>query len=60
MAELKPIIQKNEQVRPYGLCKGEFEVPQSFFDQLPDDVLKTFETPLIDSSFANPWNMAWS
>ncbi|MBK5929487.1 DUF2281 domain-containing protein [Halochromatium salexigens] len=29
--------------RPFGLCAGEFEVPQDFDAPLPDDVLRTFE-----------------
>jgi hypothetical protein len=28
--------------RPAGLAKGPVEVPASFFDPLPDDVLKAF------------------
>lgn len=30
-------------VRKPGLMKGKFEVPDSFFDPLPDDILEYFE-----------------
>ena len=29
--------------RPYGLCAGEFVVPDDFDDPLPDDVIAAFE-----------------
>lgn len=29
--------------RPIGLAKGAFEVPASFFEPLPDDLLDAFE-----------------
>ncbi len=29
--------------RPFGLCKGEFSVPDDFDDPLPDDILDDFE-----------------
>ena len=28
--------------RPYGLAKGQVIVPDAFFDELPEDVLKGF------------------
>lgn len=28
--------------RPFGLCAGEFEVPDDFNDPLPDDILNDF------------------
>jgi hypothetical protein len=30
--------------RPYGLCAGEFEVPDDFDAPLPESVLKLFES----------------
>ena len=33
----------DQQLRPYGLCEGEFDVPDDFDDPLPEDVLKAFE-----------------
>jgi len=29
--------------RPIGLAKGQLEIPVSFFDPLPDDMLDAFE-----------------
>ena len=40
IAELKPITN---QLRPFGLCAGEFTVPDDFDDPLPEDMLKAFE-----------------
>jgi hypothetical protein len=31
--------------RPYGLCAGEFTVPDDFDAPLPDDILQAFENP---------------
>jgi hypothetical protein len=28
---------------PIGLAKGQFEIPASFFEPLPDDILDAFE-----------------
>ena len=40
-------IQKNDQsvgeLRPFGLCAGDFVVPDDFDEPLPDDLLKAFE-----------------
>jgi len=29
--------------RPIGLAKGQLEIPASFFESLPDDILDAFE-----------------
>lgn len=42
IAELKPIAS-NKQLRPFGLCTGEFTVPDDFDAPLPDDLLSAFE-----------------
>lgn len=42
IAELKP-ISSGKQVRPYGLCAGEFTVPSDFDAPLPEDLLRAFE-----------------
>jgi prevent-host-death family protein len=36
-------INKTAKTRPVGLFQGEFEVPDSFFDPLPDDELAAWE-----------------
>jgi prevent-host-death family protein len=43
VAELKPMVSNGKQLRPYGLAKGEFEVPDDFDDMLPEDLLTQFE-----------------
>ncbi len=42
MDELKPITN-NKQLRPFGLCAGEFTVAEDFDDPLPEEILNTFE-----------------
>ena len=42
IAELRPIAVTN-QLRPFGLCAGEFAVPDDFDDPLPEDMLRAFE-----------------
>lgn len=34
---------KSQQLRPYGLCAGEFVVPQDFDAPLPENILASFE-----------------
>jgi len=43
MAEIKPIASDSEQKRPFGLCAGEFIVPDDFDAPLPEDILQKFE-----------------
>lgn len=43
IAELKPIINTDKQLRPFGLCAGEFTVPDDFDAPLPEDILNAFE-----------------
>jgi antitoxin (DNA-binding transcriptional repressor) of toxin-antitoxin stability system len=42
IAELKPITS-SKQLRPFGLCAGEFTVPDDFDDPLPENLLNAFE-----------------
>ncbi|MBE9195853.1 type II toxin-antitoxin system Phd/YefM family antitoxin [Synechocystis sp. LEGE 06083] len=42
IAELKPITS-GKQLRPFGLCAGEFTVPDDFDDPFPEDLLSAFE-----------------
>ncbi len=42
VAEILPIPEPETHPRPIGLGKGLAEVPQSFFDPLPDDILARF------------------
>ena len=43
MAEIKPIVSDSEKRRPFGLCAGEFEVPDDFDEPLPEALLREFE-----------------
>lgn len=45
VAEILPISKPVTQPRPVGLGKGLAEVPSSFFDPLPDDILARFNGP---------------
>lgn len=42
IAELRP-IPSSKQLRPFGLCAGEFTIPDDFDDPLPEDLLNAFE-----------------
>lgn len=42
VAELRPIAN-SKQPRPFGLCAGEFTVPDNFDAPLPEDLLSAFE-----------------
>ena len=42
VAEILPIPAPVTQPRPVGMGKGLAEVPESFFYQLPDDILARF------------------
>jgi antitoxin (DNA-binding transcriptional repressor) of toxin-antitoxin stability system len=42
IAELRP-IPSNKKLRPFGLCAGEFTVPDDFDAPLPEDLLSAFE-----------------
>jgi antitoxin (DNA-binding transcriptional repressor) of toxin-antitoxin stability system len=42
IAELRPIT-RSKQLRPFGLCAGEFTVPDDFDTPLPEDILRSFE-----------------
>ncbi len=42
IAEIRPVRQPRTERRPVGLAKDRFEVPTSFFDPLPEDLLDAF------------------
>jgi antitoxin (DNA-binding transcriptional repressor) of toxin-antitoxin stability system len=42
-AEIRPIKPESRQLRPIGLDKGRFIVPENFNDPLPDWLLDAFE-----------------
>ena len=43
IAEIKPITSAPTQLRPFGLCAGEFTVPDDFDAPLPEDLVCEFE-----------------
>lgn len=43
LAEIKPISQNTSKLRPFGLCEGDFTVPDDFDVPLPEDIIKEFE-----------------
>ena len=43
VAELRPIISNAMKQRPFGLCAGEFTVPDDFDDPLPEKIIQEFE-----------------
>jgi antitoxin (DNA-binding transcriptional repressor) of toxin-antitoxin stability system len=43
VAEVKPVAISVETLRPFGLCKGEFTVPDDFDAPLPEEILTSFE-----------------
>lgn len=43
VAELRAVSQPNTKQPKLGVAQGEFQVPDSFFEPLPDDILKAFE-----------------
>ncbi len=43
MAELRPVTSTSKPMRPFGLCTGEFVVPDGFDDPLPENIIQEFE-----------------
>jgi prevent-host-death family protein len=43
IAEIKPIVSNSKRLRPFGLCAGEFIVPDDFDNPLPEDIIREFE-----------------
>jgi antitoxin (DNA-binding transcriptional repressor) of toxin-antitoxin stability system len=43
VAEIKPVASSVTKLRPFGLCAGEFTVPEDFDAPLPEDILNAFE-----------------
>lgn len=44
IAELRPITPNHTELRPFGLCAGEFTVPDDFDAPLPEDIMSAFES----------------
>jgi antitoxin (DNA-binding transcriptional repressor) of toxin-antitoxin stability system len=44
IAEIRAIPHSAKGARPIGLAKGTFEIPASFFEPLPADIINSFYT----------------
>jgi antitoxin (DNA-binding transcriptional repressor) of toxin-antitoxin stability system len=43
LAEIRPLTTAEKPVRPFGLCAGQFVVPDDFDALLPEQILQDFE-----------------
>ena len=43
MAEIKPLIAVQQKLRPFGLCNGDFVVPDDFDEPIPEEIISEFE-----------------
>jgi antitoxin (DNA-binding transcriptional repressor) of toxin-antitoxin stability system len=43
VAEIKPVKSIANKLRPFGLCAGEFRVPEDFDSPLPEEIIAQFE-----------------
>lgn len=43
IAEIKPVMPESLGLRPFGLCTGDFVVPDDFDEPLPESVMNDFE-----------------
>ncbi|MGA1823109.1 MAG: type II toxin-antitoxin system Phd/YefM family antitoxin [bacterium] len=43
IAQIIPIQSDDSELRPMGLCRGEFTVPDDFDAPLPEEVMQQFE-----------------
>jgi len=43
IAEVRPVPPLRAKKRIFGLAKGEFKIPEAFFDPLPQNFVQAFE-----------------
>ena len=43
LAEIKPVVPTPSKIRPFGLCDGDFTVPEDFDVPLPENIIKEFQ-----------------
>jgi prevent-host-death family protein len=43
LAEIRPVVSEPTPLRPFGLCAGEFVVPDDFDAPLPESIVQEFE-----------------
>ena len=49
VAEIRALPPARKKRRPFGLARGRFTVPKSFFEPLPDEVVASFEAGRVRS-----------
>lgn len=50
VAEIRALPAARRKRRPFGLARGQFTVPDAFFDPLPEEVVASFEAGPVRSS----------
>ncbi|MBU1180954.1 MAG: type II toxin-antitoxin system Phd/YefM family antitoxin [Pseudomonadota bacterium] len=43
LGEFRPLNPLSLPLRPYGLCAGDFIVPEDFNQSLPEDIIREYE-----------------
>jgi len=43
IAEIRGLARRPDEPRPIGLASDEFDVPDAFFDPLPEELVEAFE-----------------
>jgi antitoxin (DNA-binding transcriptional repressor) of toxin-antitoxin stability system len=43
LAEIKPVDEETNGLRPFGLCAGQLSISDDFDAPLPEDILQAFE-----------------
>lgn len=43
LGEFRPLGSQSLPLRPYGLCSGDFIVPEDFNQSLPEDIIREYE-----------------
>jgi prevent-host-death family protein len=43
LAQIKPVAPHPSRSRPFGLCEGDFTVPDDFDAPLPENIIKEFQ-----------------
>jgi len=43
LGEFRPLHPPSLALRPYGLCEGDFIVPDDFNQSLPEDIIREYE-----------------
>jgi len=54
VAQIVPLPQARKESRPVGLaCDAQYDIPDSFFEPLPDELLRAFNGELPDPLLDN-------